>query len=178
MRTLRRAQRVRAAAAPLAGQEGPDDGASTRPQSASLSHPQPQPPSRSTAVVGGPAMPNASAPAATPVSNGPNARQRRSAVRSAQRHAARRAQMCSRSMLAIIFIVRLRRFVSGTLGFPSSDCIAPLLHHALPSPRNANRASARAQAAPARVRPRRLHHTRLCNIGGVSKRRDVGVGRW
>ena len=69
----------------------------------SLSHPQPQPPSRSTAVGGGPVMPNAPAPAAALVSNGPNARQRRSAARSAQRHAARRAQMCSRSMLAIIF---------------------------------------------------------------------------
>ena len=89
----------------------------------SLSHPQPQPPSKSTAVGGGTAMPNAPAPAVAPVSNGPNARQRRSAVRSAQRHAARRAQICSRSMLAIIYIVRLRRFVRGTLGFPSSDCI-------------------------------------------------------
>ena len=36
-----------------------------------------------------------------------------------QRHAARRAHMCSPSMLAIIFIVRLRRFVSGTLGWLS-----------------------------------------------------------
>ena len=122
MRALRCAQRIRAAEAPVSR----DKKALTtaRRFGLSLSHPQPQPPSKSTAVGGGTAMPNAPAPAAAPVSSGPNARQRRSAARSAQRHAARRAQMCSRSMLAIIFIVRLRRFVSGTLGFPSSDCTA------------------------------------------------------
>ena len=29
--------------------------------------------------------------------------------------------MCSRTMLAILFMVRLRRLVDGTLGLPGSD---------------------------------------------------------
>ena len=44
--------------------------------------------------------------AAVPATVGQNARQRRSAARSARRHAARRAQLCSRTMLAILFMVR------------------------------------------------------------------------
>jgi hypothetical protein len=143
----------------------------------SLSHPQPQPPSRSTAVGGGPVMPNAPAPAAALVSNGPNARQRRSAARSAQRHAARRAQMCSRSMLAIIFIVRLRRFVSGTLGFPSSDCIATS-GFAFSSKRGSGErpSSGCSGSSEASSAASSLHHTSLCNTGGVSRRRGIGVG--
>jgi hypothetical protein len=84
-------QGVRAAAAPLVGQEG--SVATARQLGLSFSHLQPQPPSRSTADGGGTsAMPNAPAPAAAPVFGGPNARERRSAARSAQRHM-RRAQM-------------------------------------------------------------------------------------
>jgi hypothetical protein len=61
--------------------------ATTRRLGLSLSHPQPQPPSRSTAVGGGTAMPNAPVPAAAPVSSGPNARQRRRVQRAVQRAA-------------------------------------------------------------------------------------------
>ena len=60
--------------------------------------------------------PATAAPAASTTAQ--NYRQRRSALRSAKCHATRRAQLCTRSMLSLLFIVRLRRIVNGTLGFP------------------------------------------------------------
>ena len=66
--------------------------------------------------------PDAAAPSAS--ATAPNSRQRRSAARSARRHAARRAQSLSRSMLALLFIVRLRRLVDGTLGLPGGPADA------------------------------------------------------
>ena len=82
----------------------------------SFSHSHSQSPSRSSAAdcAASPRHPAAAAaPAAT---THKNARQRRSAARSARRHAARRAQLCTRSMLSLLFIVRLRRMIDGTLG--------------------------------------------------------------
>ena len=82
----------------------------------SFSHSHSQSPSRSSAAdcAASPRHPAAAAaPAAT---THKNARQCRSAARSARRHAARRAQLCTRSMLSLLFIVRLRRMVDGTLG--------------------------------------------------------------
>ena len=81
----------------------------------SFSHSQSQPTSRSPAGSGA-APPRPPVADAAPVSTTKNARQRRSAERSARRHAARRAQLCTRSMLSLLFIVRLRRMVDGTLG--------------------------------------------------------------
>jgi hypothetical protein len=84
----------------------------------SFSHPQPQPPSRSPAGSGA-VPPRPPVADAAPASTTKNARQRRSAERSARRgrrHAARRAQLCTRSILSLLFIVRLRRMVDGTLG--------------------------------------------------------------
>ena len=81
----------------------------------SFSHSQSQPTSRSPAGSGA-APPRPPVADAAPVSMTKNARQRRSAERSARRHAARRAQLCTRSMLSLLFIVRLRRMVDGTLG--------------------------------------------------------------
>ena len=85
-------------------------------------HPQSQPPSSATAA-GGDATSGVHPPgaAAVPATVGQNARQRRSAARSARRHAAQRAQLCSRTMVAILCMVRLRRLVDGTLGLPGSD---------------------------------------------------------
>jgi hypothetical protein len=82
----------------------------------SFSQLQSQPPSRSTAGGGATAAPSKPAAAAAPASAEPNASRRRSAARSAQHHAARRAKMCTRSMLSLLFIVRLRRLADGTLG--------------------------------------------------------------
>ena len=88
--------------------------------------PQPQPPSPAVAAGAGKAAaappPDAAAPSAS--ATAPNSRQRRSAARSARRHAARRAQSLSRSMLALLFIVRLRRLVDGTLGLPGGPADA------------------------------------------------------
>ena len=81
----------------------------------SFSHPQSQPPSRSPAGSGA-VPPRPPVAVAAPASTTKNARQRRSAERSARRHALRRAQLCTRSMLSLLFIVRLRRLVDGTLG--------------------------------------------------------------
>ena len=81
----------------------------------SFSHPQSQPPSRSPAGSGA-VPPRPPVAVAAPASTTKNARQRRSAERSARRHAARRAQLCTRSMLSLLFIVRLRRMIDGTLG--------------------------------------------------------------
>ena len=105
----------------------------------SFSQPHSHPPSRSTADGGAAAVPGKSAAAAAPESAKPNARQRRSAARSAQRHAARWAQMCSRSMLAILFIVRLRRIVDGTLGINTE--IASALSKRGPGDRPPSRSS-------------------------------------
>ena len=82
-----------------------------------FSHSQPQSPISAPAGGGGSASTARPPVAATAsVTEAPNARQRRSAARSARRHAARRAQLCSRTMLAILFMVRLRRIVGGTFG--------------------------------------------------------------
>ena len=56
------------------------------------------------------------AAAASATTTEKNARQRRSAARSARRNDARRAQMCTHTMLSLLFVVRLRRMVEGTLG--------------------------------------------------------------
>eukprot|EP00966_Prymnesium_polylepis_P300225 6938006-Prymnesium_polylepis.4 len=56
--------------------------------------------------------PPGAAPAPAPA--GPNARQRRSAARSARRHAVRRH--CNRTMLVLLFIVRLRRLRDSAPG--------------------------------------------------------------
>ena len=81
-----------------------------------FSHSQSQPTSRSSAgsSAAPPRPPVADAAPASATQK--NARQRRSAARSARRHAARRAQLCTRTMLSLLFIVRLRRMVDGTLG--------------------------------------------------------------
>jgi hypothetical protein len=87
-----------------------------------FSQSQPQPPI--SASAGGSDTESTARPpdaATASVTVVPNARQRRSAARSAQHHAARRAQLCNRSMLAIFFMVRLRRLVDGTLRLPESD---------------------------------------------------------
>ena len=82
-----------------------------------FSHSQPQSPISAPAGGGGSASTARPPVAATAsVTEAPNARQRRSAARSARRHAARQAQLCSRTMLAILFMVRLRRIVGGTFG--------------------------------------------------------------
>ena len=82
----------------------------------SYSKSQSQPPSSASAAAKPTASPRQPAAAAAPAPAGPNARQRRSAARSARHHASRRAQLCTRTMLSLLFIVRLRRMVDGTLG--------------------------------------------------------------
>ena len=84
----------------------------------SFSHSQSQPCSSASAAAGPAAAPAPPTADAAPVSAAPNARRRRSSARSARHHALRRAQLCTRSMLSLLFIVRLRRILMGTLGLP------------------------------------------------------------
>jgi hypothetical protein len=166
VRTFRCAQRVQAAQLLSRDkQEGPDDGASTRPQPLSPAAATNCPAGQSLLVVGlrcpthrlllqrrclmGQMLVN-------------DAVQR--AARSAMRHGEHK---CAAAQFW------LSSSLCGCADLSAAPLVFPprtaLLHLASPSPRNVDRASARAQAAPARVRPRRLHHTRLCNTGGVSR---------
>ena len=90
---------------------------------------QPQPPSPAVAAGDGKAAAAPPPVAAAPAASAPaqNSRQRRGALRSAKYHATRRAQFWSRSVLATMFIVKLRRIVGGTLGLPGgpADAGAP-----------------------------------------------------
>jgi pyruvate/2-oxoglutarate dehydrogenase complex dihydrolipoamide acyltransferase (E2) component len=101
--------------------------ATARRLSAFRPHPQPPSPAVADGARKAAAAPPPVAAAPTASAAAPNSRQRRSASRSAKRHAAQRARSLSRSMLAILFIVRLRRIVDGTLGFPGgpADVGAP-----------------------------------------------------
>ena len=155
MRTLRCAQRVRAAAAPLAGQEGPDAGASTRPQPLSSAAATAQQVNRCwwwdcdaqrTGSCCSAGVQWAKCSSTTPCAA-------RSAARSAQRHTAPYSAMrhgehkCAAAQC----------WLSSSLCSCADLLAAPLvflprtalLHLASPSPRNAERASAQAQAAPA-----------------------------
>ena len=91
--------------------------------------PQLQPPSPAVAAGDGKAAAAPPPVAAAPAASAPaqNSRQRRGALRIAKYHATRRAQFWSRSVLATMFIVKLRRIVGGTLGLPGgpADAGAP-----------------------------------------------------
>ena len=113
---FRGTERVQAAAAPLARRI-------RRPSRRRVVSASPtpnrsrSPPSSASAAARPTAPPRPPAADAAPAPAGPNARKRASAARSARRHTLRRAQLCTRSILTLLFIVRLRRLVEGTLAW-------------------------------------------------------------
>jgi hypothetical protein len=166
----------------LSGQEGSDDGASTRPQPLSCLIRSRNPPVGQPLLVVGLRCPtHRLLPAGQRRSNA--GVQWAKCSSTTQCSAQRTAPCCTASTnvqplnvgyhlhCAVAPICQRQPWFS----FLGLHCYI-MLCLALPSPRNADLASAQARAAPARVRPHRLHHIRLCNTGGVSKRRDIGVG--
>jgi hypothetical protein len=75
---------------------------------------QPQPPGKASAAQAGSAASCPPGAGAAPASAGPNARKRKSAARSARRHASRRARnRWNRCLTAVLCMVRLQRRVRG-----------------------------------------------------------------
>ena len=75
---------------------------------------QPQPPGKASAAQAGSAASCPPGVGAAPASAGPNARKRKSAARSARRHASRRARnRWNRCLTAVLCMVRLRQCVRG-----------------------------------------------------------------
>ena len=143
-----------------------------------FSHSQPQPHSRSSAAEGA-APPRPPAADAELASAKRNARQQRSAARSARRHNVRR--MCNRTMRALLFIVRLHRLVDGTLGFPSGlddDASMPSDADSNIEGNKRERPSSSASSASTTSSHRQLIHAARVAAGGQRKKAVLSMDGW
>ena len=143
-----------------------------------FSHSQPQPHSRSSAAEGA-APPRPPAADAELASAKRNARQQRSAARSARRHNVRR--MCNRTMRALLFIVRLRRLVDGTLGLPSGlddDASMPSDADSNIEGNKRERPSSSASSASTTSSHRQLIHAARVAAGGQRKKAVLSMDGW